>query len=236
MVKFSPRQYFDPQQWARVHDPDVHTLGYGALRCVSHQAAALAALCYSPGQRWLDIGCGPGRVVAQWTRQGRDILGVDHDPRMLKHARRDDGSTPAGMCYVAANAYRLPCADASVDGVLASLLTGCLAEPERFLEEVRRVLREDGCAVLTFTSQRAVSLRVVKFLRWLRVLPKIDPVTGGAFRRYRHAEVESLLQTSGLAMERREFVNCVSPWGARFLPVSLHERLCRHFIVIARPR
>lgn len=233
MAKFAPRQYFDPPQWARVHDPEVHAPGYGALRCVSHQAAALAAAHYSPGQRWLDIGCGPGRVVTHWTRQGRDILGIDHDPRMLTYAR--DGSAAPIACYVAASAYRLPCPDASMDGVLASLLTGCLAEPERFFAEARRVLRPNGRAVLTFTSGRAVSLRVMQFLRWLRVLPKIDPVTGGSFRRYRCVEVESLLHTSGLAAERPVFVNCVLPWGARFVPLVWRERLCRHFIVIARP-
>jgi SAM-dependent methyltransferase len=42
---------------------------------------------YGPGTV-LDAGCGTGRVAIELDRRGRDVVGVDLDPRMLESARR----------------------------------------------------------------------------------------------------------------------------------------------------
>jgi len=233
-AEVNPRDHFDPDAWSRVYDPAVHAAGYAALRCVSRAAADLAASWYGPDERWLDIGCGLGRVVAEWTELDRDIIGVDHDSRMLAHARSVTRPSASPGRFVAASAYQLPFPDGSVDGALASLLTGCLAFPEQFFAELRRVVRPSGRAVLTFTSAHALSLWFLGWLRRLRLLPPIDPVTGGVFRRYRRDEVAQLLATAEFVVERLEFVNCIPPRANAWWPGSGRERLCRHFIVVAR--
>lgn len=42
----------------------------------------------APGERFVDLGCGDGRVLAAAARQGARVLGVEFDPDLVEQARR----------------------------------------------------------------------------------------------------------------------------------------------------
>ena len=42
-----------------------------------------------PGERVLDIGCGPGQLTAKIAQSGAEVLGIDVSPSMIKRARKN---------------------------------------------------------------------------------------------------------------------------------------------------
>jgi SAM-dependent methyltransferase len=108
--------------------------------------AVLAALG-SPSGRVLDAGMGSGRLCAELAAAGWEPSGVDPAEGMVALARRRLPS--AGDRLVVGRLEALPFAAASFDAVVA---TGSLeyADLARALDELSRVLRPGGHAVVTY--------------------------------------------------------------------------------------
>lgn len=92
----------------------------------------------------LEIGAGTGLNVAHYPSDVDDLVLAEPEPGMRrKLALRIDGlARPARI--VDAAAERLPLADSSVDTVVSTLVLCTVADPERALREIARVLRPDG--------------------------------------------------------------------------------------------
>ncbi|MFP8967527.1 class I SAM-dependent methyltransferase [Pokkaliibacter sp. CJK22405] len=69
------------QFWAATRDHDVR----------QNIDALLSALPTTPGQRILDIGCGPGRDLMAFKAQGHAPVGLDGTPRFVEMAREHSG-------------------------------------------------------------------------------------------------------------------------------------------------
>jgi SAM-dependent methyltransferase len=67
------------------------------------------ALGLAPGQRLLDVGCGPGRHAHELARRGIAVHGVDISQRFVDLARQD---APPGATFERLDARRLPFAGA----------------------------------------------------------------------------------------------------------------------------
>jgi arsenite methyltransferase len=115
---------------------------------------ALAACGLPAGARAWDVACGLGATAAHLASvHGFVVTGSDRSPAMLAEARR----RAPGISFLEADADALPCADASLDLVLAECAWSSIAAGEtvdgpasgRFLAEVRRVLRRGGWLVLS---------------------------------------------------------------------------------------
>jgi SAM-dependent methyltransferase len=115
-----------------------------------------------PGQRLLDIGCGPGSVTVDLAARVAPgpVLGLDLDPASLAVARtlaRERGQTRA--TFVLGDARTLPLRDASVDAVsLVGLLTYQGDHVPRVLAEVRRVLAPGGVVAASDSDYGSVLL------------------------------------------------------------------------------
>lgn len=86
-------------------------------------------------ERVLEIGCGRGSfqdLVANW-------VGVDYSPVVARHVQKP---------FVAASAVDLPFPDESFDGIWSVTVLEHVPQPERALEEIARVLRPEGVALL----------------------------------------------------------------------------------------
>jgi SAM-dependent methyltransferase len=110
-----------------------------ALR--AHSYALLGA---EPGRRFLDVGCGTGRAVAELTELGVRATGIDLDERMLTAARRRWPTIDVRS----ADADELPFGDGTLDGYRADKVYHALDDPARATLEARRVLVVGGRAVL----------------------------------------------------------------------------------------
>jgi ubiquinone/menaquinone biosynthesis C-methylase UbiE len=95
--------------------------------------------------RVLDVGTGPGLMLRLLGPKLPLVVGADESPEMLRHAR---GQFEPGISapLLAADALRLPCADASFDAALATNLLFLLPDPLAGLRELARVLRHGGIA------------------------------------------------------------------------------------------
>lgn len=99
------------------------------------------------GTRLVDIGCGPGTYARKIAllHPGLVTIGIDRSLQQLRRARRHVDGTGATNClFEHGDAMALPFADASVDAVVASRLLMVLADPERALAEMYRILRRGG--------------------------------------------------------------------------------------------
>jgi len=98
----------------------------------------------TPGQRVLDVGCGPGTITADLGRlvaPGR-VVGVDASPAIVERARA--GAVPANVSFEVASAYALPFGGETFDVAHAHQLLQHLSDPVAALREMHRVLRVGG--------------------------------------------------------------------------------------------
>lgn len=111
--------------------------------------AALAALRAggpAPGATLLDLGCGPGTMLADMRREwpGAKLVGVDSLASALRLAH---GRVPAAELH-RAGATALPLPSRGVDGLVALNVLEHVPDDVRALREIARVLRPGGRGVL----------------------------------------------------------------------------------------
>ena len=100
------------------------------------------------GRQVIDVGCGEGYGAALLAGLGSDVLGVDIDPEIIEHARQ---------AYVADNLrFEVGSADglegvddATFDLVVCFEVLEHMAEHDRLVGTLRRVLRDDGVLILS---------------------------------------------------------------------------------------
>jgi SAM-dependent methyltransferase len=100
-----------------------------------------------PGQRLLDVGCGPGTITLDLARRvspGR-VIGIDTEPGVLRGAealRRRQGID--NVTFEPGDAYALDYDDDNFDVIHLHQVLQHLTDPVRALIELRRVLATDG--------------------------------------------------------------------------------------------
>jgi len=98
------------------------------------------------GDRVLDLGCGDGFFTAALSAIGTHAVGADIAERALGRARERH----PGPEYVRIEPHgRWPFPDAAFDVVWAGEVLEHVADTERFVDEVRRVLRPGGKLLVT---------------------------------------------------------------------------------------
>jgi SAM-dependent methyltransferase len=105
---------------------------------------ATAAELAGPGSRVLDIGFGEGYGADILRAVGSDYTGIELDPGIVEHARER-----YGPYFEAYDGSRIAAPDGTFDLVLMLQVIALLPEPAVVLEEIRRVLKPDGQAVVT---------------------------------------------------------------------------------------
>lgn len=146
-----PAPTFDPRRLGRTYDaPAVQV----------QRARTRALLGAQPGDRVLDLGCGPGHLTTELAADlGPDgrVVGLDRLAGMVDATRARAGDAGvADRCAVAlADATALPLADGVCDGAVVVQVLEYVLDVARALTELHRVLRPGGRAVLVDTDWRS---------------------------------------------------------------------------------
>lgn len=119
--------------------------GAGACTFWEHIERYRFASTWAVGKRVLDIASGEGYGSCALLRAGaRSVTGVDIDPEACAHATRKYGiETRVG------NGEAIPLEDRSIDVAVSFETIEHIAEPGKFLEEIRRVLTPGGTVVIS---------------------------------------------------------------------------------------
>jgi demethylmenaquinone methyltransferase/2-methoxy-6-polyprenyl-1,4-benzoquinol methylase len=149
---------------------------------------AVDELELAAGARVLDLCTGTADLaIATVTRvRGSSVVGVDFAGQMLRLARlklTERGLTPA-IRLIRGDATRLPIVSASCDAATIGFGIRNVAEPDRALTELARVLTPGGrLAILEFGFPRIPGIRTLYRMYFQHVLPRI----GGAVSRHGNA-------------------------------------------------
>ena len=140
-----------------------------------------------PGDRVLDGACGTGDLAVADAKAGGAVTGLDFSERMLARARR---KAPA-LEFLAGDLLALPFEDGSFDAATVGFGVRNVADLERCLAELRRVLSPGGrLGILEITQPRGI-LRPFFNLWFDRVVPVLGrALPGGAAYTYLPASVK----------------------------------------------
>src|ERR1700761_7708283 len=152
-----------------------------------------------PGQRLLDVGCGPGALTAELVRRtGAEAVSGVHPPRSFAAAVQD--RLPGTDIHVG-QAEDLPFAAGTFDAALAQLVVHFMADPVRGLQEMRRVTRPGGTVAACVWDHAGHRGPVSAFWRAARELdPAADDESGLAGAR--EGDLAGLFSRAGLGAVR----------------------------------
>jgi ubiquinone/menaquinone biosynthesis C-methylase UbiE len=134
-------------RWARLYDLGTTVLSFGRLPALRRKTVELAGI--APGERILEVGCGPGRLaIPAGTLAGPagEVCGIDPAPEMVELARRKAAQASIKVRFEVGVIEALGFPDDHFDVALSSLMLHHLPEElkHRGLAEVRRVLKPAG--------------------------------------------------------------------------------------------
>ncbi len=109
---------------------------------------------------FFDIGCGYGRLFNEYKDFGTVVL-IDYSLNNLRNARekiekflKDNPEKLSSVYFIAADAASLPVKSDCADIILTVRVVHHLSDPEKYFDEIARILKEDGLFFLEFANKR----------------------------------------------------------------------------------
>jgi ubiquinone/menaquinone biosynthesis C-methylase UbiE len=127
--------------WAPVYDPFVQLFFH------SRRRRSLGLLAPTAGEKLLIVGAGTG-LDLDYLPGGVDITAVDLTPAMIRRLRRRAARLKVPVDARVMDGQRLTFTEGSFDLVILHLILAVIPDPLQCIEEVARVLRPGGRAVI----------------------------------------------------------------------------------------
>jgi ubiquinone/menaquinone biosynthesis C-methylase UbiE len=147
------------------------------------------------GLRVLDLGCGDGRLTARIAETGARVTGVDPSKVALERARK---AHPELELVATAPDGSLPFADACFDVVVCVDVLQHVADTQRLMSEVRRVLAPSGWLAVTVPWHGVLKNVVIALGSFERHHDPLEPV----LRFYARRSMKRLLDDFGFEQVR----------------------------------
>ena len=132
----------------------------------------------------LELATGTGLIAKHIVNAAAHIEATDASPEMIAEAKRDNRS--AKLHFSVQDMFRLPYADQSFDVVIVSNALHIVPQPEKALQEIKRVLKDDGTLIApTFThAGNSFSGKVKAFFMKLAGFPLHSRWTSEEYLRF----------------------------------------------------
>ncbi len=209
------RSTFVPQIYERYWRPALGQVAKGLRGPGMAEEIRIARLLLglSPGDRVLDIACGPGnfaRAFARAVGESGLVVGIDASRTMLDRGAEElRRAGVANLALVRGDAGALPFIDASFDAVCCFAALHLFADPFAGLDEMTRVLAPGGRIALMTSVQRQLGPRGP-------LKPLAERVSG--MRVFGQDEVVSALQARGFDELHQRLSGLVQFAGGRLAP------------------
>ena len=110
---------------------------------------ALEIAAPNPGEQWLDVCCGTGKLTLEIRKimgNSGAVTGLDFNAAMLSVARNAEelANLPSIISWLEADAMELPFPDKTFDGLTIGFGLRNLPDYDRGIREMRRVLKPGG--------------------------------------------------------------------------------------------
>lgn len=102
---------------------------------------------FCEGKKVLEVGCGAGQGLGLLAKSACLVIGGDIEPNNLKFAQRHyNGRDKIKLLLF--DGHKFPLKDKSIDVVILYEAIYYLSHPEKFIEETRRVLKDNGTLLI----------------------------------------------------------------------------------------
>jgi 2-polyprenyl-6-hydroxyphenyl methylase/3-demethylubiquinone-9 3-methyltransferase len=112
----------------------------------------------------LDVGCGGGFMAEPLARRGAKIIGIDPVKEVITAASRHASREGLEIDYRMAFGEAIPLADVSVDCVVCVDVLEHVADLDRVLDEVARVLKPNGLFLFDTINRSILATLVIVYL------------------------------------------------------------------------
>ena len=132
----------------------------------------------------LELAAGTGLIAKHIVNAAAHIEATDASAEMIAEAKRDNRSTK--LYFSVQDMFRLPYAEESFDVVIVSNALHIVPQPEKALQEIKRVLKDDGVLIApTFThAGNSFSGKVKAFFMKLAGFPLHSRWTSEEYLRF----------------------------------------------------
>jgi ubiquinone/menaquinone biosynthesis C-methylase UbiE len=132
----------------------------------------------------LELATGTGLIAKHIVNAAAHIEATDASPEMITEAKRDNRS--AKLHFSVQDMFRLPYANQSFDVVIVSNALHIVPQPEKALQEIKRVLKDGGVLIApTFThAGNSFSGKVKAFFMKLAGFPLHSRWTSAEYLRF----------------------------------------------------
>jgi SAM-dependent methyltransferase len=132
-----------------------------------HHLLTLVPFDGAAGKTVLEVGCGAGVDLARFAKGGAIVTGIDLAPSAIALAKVNFAQQGLPGTFEVADGEQLPFADNSFDLVFAHGVVQYTANPQRLVDECRRVLKPGAQAVFQVYNR-------VSWLNALSMLMKVN--------------------------------------------------------------
>ncbi|PFO01239.1 SAM-dependent methyltransferase [Bacillus sp. AFS076308] len=127
-------------------------------------------LSHKKGSSVLFVGVGTGADIPFFTAKGYSITAIDYSAEMLKVAK--EKYPDSSINFLEMDAQKMEFPDESFDFIVASLILSVVPDPQKTLNEIVRVVKNDG-TFLIFDKFVPNNKKMMKKQRILRPIVKI---------------------------------------------------------------
>jgi ubiquinone/menaquinone biosynthesis C-methylase UbiE len=210
---------------------DAYASHKGAADLVSHEKM-LELSSVRPTDRVLDVASGPGYVALLFAEKAREVIGLDLTPAFVTKAQATASEKGLkNLTFREGDAEKLPFTDEAFDIVTCHKAFHHFPNPVKALDEMHRVLKQNGRLVLgdTRSSDNPVTARKHNELERLRDASHIEM--------YGPRKLRALMQAAGFTIEQFEEFKDEKDmdWWQQVMPApeSVYREIREKFIASA---
>jgi len=163
--------------------PEYHT---GGLIYAEHTTRYIAAKTFVSDRVVLDIACGSGYGTQELAKHAKKVIGVDVSEEAVAYAKEHFAAK--NIDYLVGSATEIPCENNSIDTLVTFETIEHISEYEKFLQEMKRVLKKGGQAIvstpndLEFAEGNHFHLHEFQYAELMKLLKKYFKYTKPYFQ------------------------------------------------------